>query len=132
MEREVTQAKEKMTTLITLLGTGKGTWIEVHALLKLNAFENQLVFIDEWAARDYRNEYNATLIPIPSEASTEQLLSVFKQHLKAAVPATDFDIALNIASGSGKQHAALLSAAITSGYGIRLVTVENNELKVLT
>jgi hypothetical protein len=124
-----------MSTLITILGTGKGTWHEVHALLALRAFDSALVFIDDWAAKSYQNEYGATLNPVPEQATSEQLIELFseriKQHQTATGNAAEFDVALNLASGSGKQHAALLAAVLRLGYGVRLVSVENNELKVL-
>jgi hypothetical protein len=120
-----------VSVLITLLGTGKGTWLEVHNILRLQAFEKTIIFIDGWAARDYKNEFSALVVALPEDASTEQLVDIMKQHIKAGVPASDFEVALNISSGTGKQHAALLSAVIGSGYGVRLVTLENNELKVL-
>lgn len=119
-----------MSVLITLLGTGKGTWLEVHNILRLHAFEKVIIFIDSWAAKDYKNEFGAILVPLPDEASTTELVGIMKQHV-VNIPKTDFEVALNIASGTGKQHAALFTAVITSGFGIRLVTHENNELKVL-
>jgi hypothetical protein len=36
----------------------------------------------------------------------------------------DLDIAVNITSGQGKEHTALLSALIKLGYGIRLVDID--------
>lgn len=119
-----------MSTLATILGTGKGTWHEVHELIKLNAFDKVIIFIDEWAAKTYRNEYSAVLVPIPENTSLDQLQDIMMQHLKAATSA-DFDIAINIASGNGMQHTALIASALKLGVGIRLVTIENGQLKVI-
>ncbi len=121
-----------MGLLIALLGTGKGTWLEVHGLLGIRAFEHTLLFIDEWAAKDYRNEYGARVIAMPADAPITELTAFFAEHIKSGADKGDFDIALNIASGTGKQHAALLGAALQSGFGVRLVSFENGELKVLT
>ena len=124
-----------MGTLITLLGTGKGTWHEVHGLLSLKAFDTVLVFIDEWAAKDYRNEHGAALAVMPADAPSATLVTLFSESIKQKLQETgahaEFDIALNIASGTGKQHAALIAAVLQLGYGVRFVTYENNELKVL-
>ncbi len=124
-----------MGTLITILGTGKGSWHEVHGLLATKAFENVLVFIDAWEAQSYRNEYGVTLSPMPEENSSEQLVALMRERIKSHMSATqnaaEFDVAINLASGTGKQHAALIAAVITLGYGVRLVTFENEELKVI-
>lgn len=123
-----------MGTLLTILGTGKGTWHEVHGILNLKAFDSVLVFIDAWAAQNYRNEHNVTLSPMPDNAESSALVDLFKERIKqhlSAQGSAEFDIALNIASGTGKQHAALISAVLQLGYGVRFVSYENNELKVL-
>jgi hypothetical protein len=69
---------------------------------------------------------------MPSEAPSEQLVAFFKTHIGAQQNASELDVALNIASGTGKQHAALLAAALQLGYGVRLVSFENGQLTVLT
>ena len=120
-----------MGTLIAILGTGKGTWLEVHSILSLKAFEDVVLFVDDWAAKEYRNELNATVVPI-ADMPIDELVKYIKEHIKANANAAEFDIALNIASGTGKQHAALMTAVLQLGYGIRLVSFENGQLKVLT
>jgi len=122
-----------MSVLISILGTGKGTWFEVHKLLEQKLFDSVLLFVDEWAVQNYRNEYNAIVIPLATEAASEQLIDIMKAGIKQhmASQSGELDLAINIASGTGKQHACLLAAVMQLGYGIRLVTFENNEFKVL-
>jgi hypothetical protein len=120
-----------MGTLIALLGTGKGTWVEVHSILQLRAFEDVVLFVDDWAMKEYKNEYKATVVPI-ADLPIDQLVAYSKEHIKKNSNAAEFDVAVNIASGTGKQHAALMTAILQLGYGVRLVTVENGQLKVLT
>ena len=38
----------------------------------------------------------------------------------------DLDIAVNITSGTGKEHAVIISTLIKLGYGIRLVDLDKN------
>ncbi len=40
----------------------------------------------------------------------------------------DFEIALNIVSGSGKEHMAILAAVLKLGLAIRFITFENNKV----
>ena len=39
----------------------------------------------------------------------------------------DLEVAVNIVSGTGKEHMALLAAILKLGVGVRLVALENNE-----
>jgi hypothetical protein len=120
-----------MGTLIAVLGTGKGTWLEVHGILNLRAFEDVVLFVDDWAAKDYKNEHKTTIVPL-ADMPLDELVKYIKEHIKHNTKAAEFDIALNIASGTGKQHAAIMTAVLQLGYGIRLVSFENGQLKVLT
>ncbi len=121
-----------MTTFVALLGAGKGTWVEVHNILKSGSFEKAILFIDDWAAKNYRNEYGAITVPLPEDATQQQLIDIMGQHLRAGIDHDDLDVAINIASGTGKQHAALITSLLTLGFGIRLVSYENDAVKVLT
>lgn len=122
-----------MSVLVSILGTGKGSWNEVHSLLQPKLFDSVLLFVDEWAVQNYRNEYGAAIIAIPVDVNADQLVEhmriAIKQHMTAQPG--ELDIAINIASGVGKQHACLLAAVMQLGYGLRLVTFEQGELKVL-
>lgn len=44
---------------------------------------------------------------------------------------TDFEVALNLCSGSGKEHTAVLEAILELGLNFRLITMNNNQIDVL-
>ena len=44
---------------------------------------------------------------------------------------SDFDVALNIVSGGGKEHMAILAAVLRTGVGIRLVAVTKDGISEL-
>ena len=52
-----------------------------------------------------------------------------KKQLKDKI--ADFEIALNLASGSGKEHMAVLEAVLQMGLNFRLVAVNKNTVEVL-
>ncbi|RMD67607.1 hypothetical protein D6817_01095, partial [Candidatus Pacearchaeota archaeon] len=54
-----------------------------------------------------------------------------KEKLKNALD-TGFEVALNIASGNGKEHMALLSALLTIPVGVRFVAYTKNGLEFIS
>ena len=66
-------------------------------------------------------------IVVNSKLSIELLIDKIKSQLEGKIKGTE--VALNLASGSGKEHMALLSALLKLGVGIRLVSFTNNGIK---
>jgi len=110
-----------MTTLITLLSTGKGTWTEVVKLINSHDWDKIYIITNEFGQKTFQKKDNMELIVINSNDSIEKLISQIKDSLNVS----NTEVALNLSSGSGKEHMAVLSAVLKSGLGIRLVTFEN-------
>jgi hypothetical protein len=66
---------------------------------------------------------------INSNESIELLIDKIQEALKEKITGTE--VALNLISGSGKEHMAVLSALLKLGLGIRLVTYTVNGIKEL-
>jgi hypothetical protein len=66
---------------------------------------------------------------INPEDPLHKITEEMKNGMKDAVQ--DMEVALNMSSGSGKEHMALLSCLLKLGLGIRLVSIENDKLKEL-
>lgn len=74
-----------------------------------------------------RPEQKISLLLIPKtdiKSLTEALYAELKVHLSKD-KITDLDIAVNIVSGSGKTHSAMISSIIRLGYGIRFVDIDS-------
>lgn len=110
-----------MTTLITLLSTGKGTWTDVIKLISSHEWEKVYIITNEFGQKTFQKKENMELIVIDSNKPLLELISQIKNSLKVM----DTEVALNLSSGSGKEHMAVLSAILKSGLGIRLVSFEN-------
>jgi len=54
-----------------------------------------------------------------------------KEWNKVFLITNDFEIALNFASGTGKEHMALMEAILELGLNFRLVTLKNGEVEVM-
>lgn len=120
-----------MPTLIACLSTGKGTWTEVNKVIQSREWDNIFLITNQFGKENYMPGKNTELIIVesfpetPAIAMTEQI----KKHLKDKIP--DFEIALNLASGSGKEHMAVLEAVLQLGLNFRLVTLNKNTVEVL-
>ena len=116
-----------MTELITLLSTGKGTWAEVASLIKSQPWEKVLIITDEFGSK-FTGE-NVELIVLNLSKDTYALRDDIKNTLKDKI--NGLEVAVNISSGSGKEHMALLAALISTGVGFRLVTLSRNRMQEL-
>lgn len=114
-----------MTHLVALLSTGKGTWAEVAQLMKAEKWGNVTLVTNDFGVQNFKHEVQHEFVLIdPNKETTEIKNDIIKQ-LKEKV---SFDTALNINSGTGKEHAALLSALLSLGSGIRFVSMKGSSM----
>ena len=116
-----------MPTLIACLSTGKGTWGHVSRLIKENPWDKVILITNEFGKENFAKSDSTELILIDSSKGIEDLSKEIKEKLKSQIK--DSEIALNIISGSGKEHSALLSALLKLGVGIRLVALTKEGMK---
>ena len=116
-----------MATLVALLSTGKGTWAELAKLIRAHDWDRIFLITNEFGMSTFNRQQNMEFILINPEDSLQKMIEDMKKGLKDKV--LDVDVALNMSSGSGKEHMALLSCLLKLGLGIRLVTTENDKLK---
>jgi len=118
-----------MVELIALLSVGKGTWGQVSGLMQKGEWEKIIVLGPSYA-KDFKVqgipfdfiEYdsNKTLIPLKKE---------FMSKLKGKIDG--IEVALSIASGSGKEHMALQSALLSIPVGIRFTALTKEGVVML-
>ena len=116
-----------MTELVALLSTGKGTWTEVIRIMTGHEWDKIYLITNEFGKENFKPKENTELIVINFEESIELVIDHIIKHLKERITGTE--VALNLASGSGKEHMALLSALLKLGVGIRMVTFSINNIK---
>ena len=89
---------------------------------KLNPdFEKVILITNQFGRDHFRPSANTELIVIDPEKPVEEISDEILTQLKGKV--TGIELALNITSGSGKEHMAILSAVLKLGTGIRFVDV---------
>lgn len=111
-----------MTQLITLLSSGKGTWGSVAKLC--SQFEETILITNDFGKDKFTPNSNIQLIVCDLQAPLHVLQDTFLKELRPVVKGTE--VALNMVSGSGNEHMALLSALLKLGVGIRLVVPGEN------
>lgn len=113
-----------MTILVVCAGEGKGTWGPIGKLAEDPLWERVIVITSDYFKDKFtlRRE-NVERIVIDENKPAEDI----SEDLRQAFNGKFFgDVAVNVLSGSGKWHMALLAALLKSGAGIRLVSVDKN------
>ncbi|MBI4981298.1 hypothetical protein HZC30_07140 [Candidatus Woesearchaeota archaeon] len=115
-----------MPTLIACLSTGKGTWAEVNRLVQVGNWSKVFLITNAFGAENFRNRpENTELIVVDADnKSMVELVDDIKKNLDGKI--SDFEVALNLVSGSGKEHMAMLEAVLELGLGFRMVTVNSS------
>ena len=116
-----------MVSLIAMLSSGKGTWAQVNSLIACAKWDKIYLICNDFAYEKFEIDSTKALKLMIDEKNPEKsfpkLANFFRKEIK------DFEVALNLVSGSGMEHMALLSAVLKSGLGVRYVYCENKEVK---
>ena len=118
-----------MPTLIACLSTGKGTWSEVNRVMQAQPWEKIFLITNTFGQENFTPQSNVELVVVDTFRETPEMVEIIKQQLQGKI--LDFEVGLNLASGSGKEHMAMLEAVMQLGLNFRLVTVQNGQMEVL-
>lgn len=115
-----------MVSLIIMVSSGKGTWGQVSSLINSHKWDQVYLVCNEFSYKTFDiNPQKALKLQIDEnkpEEIFEKLAPFFKKQIK------DMEVAVNITSGTGSEHMALLSALLKAGLGLRFVYLKDNEL----
>jgi hypothetical protein len=117
-----------MNTLIACLGEGKGTRTHVARLIKTGDWK-QIFLITKDSSEKGLIPTNK-VIAIDDGKKIPEIAEEIKKKLDGKI--FDTEVALNLVSGTGKEHMAVLSAVLKLGLGIRLVSICNDKIVDLT
>lgn len=105
--------------LVCFQGMDKQNWAQINALIKRGDWE-RVVLVKNKSADSIPLPDNCTTVSINSDAPLLELKEEIIKKLKVSL-GKEFEVALSIASGSGKENMALISALLGVPVGIRLV-----------
>jgi len=116
-----------MTELVACLSTGKGTWGHVSRLIADGTWEKIILITNDFGKENFTNEKDAAMITVESRKPILELVEDVKKALEGKL--TGPEVAVNIVSGDGKEHMALISALLKLGLGIRFVALTKEGIK---
>jgi len=116
-----------MTELVACLTTGKGTWIDVIRLIKAEKWDKVFLITNQFGKENFKPPQNTELIVIDDRKSADELVKDIMDALQDKLMGPE--VALNLSSGTGKEHMALLSSILKLGNGIRLVHMLNEKVE---
>ncbi|MBN1377256.1 hypothetical protein JW949_02890 [Candidatus Woesearchaeota archaeon] len=118
-----------MTDLIACLSTGKGTWGHVSRLVNSGEFKNIYLITNDFGKENFNNENGCIMVVVDSKTnSIEEMSEKIKEELKDKIEGNQ--VAVNLISGTGKEHMAVISAVLKLGLGIRQVVYDFENQKV--
>jgi len=112
-----------MAVLIATLGIGKGTWGHVNRLITEENFDSVLLISNEWGKENFSPAKEVDWVIVNNRSGFE----VIKEEIKKNLP--EGEIVISLASGSGKEHTALLAALKEAGKDFKVVTLTGEGTK---
>jgi|SRR3989338_3199601 len=109
-----------MSTLIACLSTGKGTWSYVTQSIRNEKWDKVILVSTQFGKENYKPDKIVEYLLIDPMQDTKEIRDVIYNNLKEKIK--DVEVALNLISGSGKEHMAIISAVLKLGLGIRFIT----------
>ncbi len=117
-----------MTDLVACLGTGKGTWTGVLKLVSKPDFEKIFLVVNSWTKESLRlNKPNLNFVIINSDDKTSKIRDDIIKQMEGKI--TGFEVGVNLDSGTGREHTALIAALIKLGLALRFVVAEGEEIE---
>ena len=104
--------------LVAFVGSDKETWGQVNGLINRGEWD-KVILVKNGGAGGYPTHANSEVISIDGNKPLLELRDEIKDKLKGKLG--EMEVALSIASGSGKEHMAIIAALLSMPVGVRLV-----------
>lgn len=118
-----------MTDLIVCAGTGKGTWAEVYKLIEAESWGTIYIVTNSFGKEKFNAPENSKVIVLDEDKPiTGNVVMLMKQFENIV---SFNEIALNLTSGTGKQHMEILSSLFKLGANMRIVIPHNGKAEII-
>lgn len=110
--------------LVALLSSGKGTWGQVAGLINRGEWEKIVLIGNDFMnskIKEFEFAKKAEIVVVDFNKSIKEVIMELKEKLKEKIQGTE--VALSIASGSGKEHMALISALLQLPVGVKFIAL---------
>ncbi|HLC63121.1 MAG TPA: hypothetical protein VJJ21_02270 [Candidatus Nanoarchaeia archaeon] len=118
-----------MTELIACLSSGKGTWGHVNQVIEQGNFTKAFLLTNEFGMENFKPNQKTELILINSRQGLKEMRDEIYTKLKDKISQEEAHVAVNMVSGEGKEHMALLSALLKLGLGIRQMALTKDGIE---
>ncbi|MBI2673191.1 hypothetical protein HYX19_02945 [Candidatus Woesearchaeota archaeon] len=118
-----------MTILIACLSTGKDTWGHVGKLINEENWDKVFLVTNSFGKEKFTAKKEIDFIVVDIDKPLEELKNEVYSQLKSKIRPSETEMALNLYSGSGKEHMVILSSLLKLGLGIRLIAVTNKGIE---
>ena len=113
--------------LVALIASGKGTWAQVGGVINRGEWDNVILLGNAFAIQ-FTAEKDFEFIEITSSRLVE-LKDEIQKKLQGKIKGTE--VALSIASGTGREHMSLISALLSLPVGIRFTALTKDGIVFL-
>jgi len=117
-----------MTQLIACLSTGKGTWGHVSRLIDTGEWEKVILLTNDFGKEKFTPNDKTELVVLETMKGLKDLSADIEAAIKDKF---SDDLALNLVSGSGKEHMALLAALQRLGKSFKLTAVTKEGVETI-
>jgi len=118
-----------MTELIACLSTGKGTWGHVNRLIQDGKWSKIFLITNDYGKENFSKDDKTELIAINLNQGIKELRDDILNNLKDKVKGSE--VGINVISGTGREHMALVAALLKLGVGFRLVALTKDGVEEL-
>lgn len=121
-----------MTSLVACLGAGKGTWNEVARLIASESWTGIFLVTNEFGRENFGKNFTgvkAEFVVVNDFDQPQGIVEAIKKGLAGKI--SDTEVAVNMASGTGNVHMALIAALLQLGMGMRFVVPSESGAKEL-
>jgi hypothetical protein len=116
--------------LVAVISSGKGTWGHVARLITDASWDSIFLITNEFGKENFSCPKPFALIQIDENRGIEEIKKDIKAQLEGKLKPFN-EVAVNVVSGTGKEHMALLSALLELGIGVKFIAVTKDGVKEL-
>lgn len=115
---------------VAFLGEDKENWGQISALMNRMDCE-KVILVKNKNAESFPGNDKTIQIEVNSDKPLIELKNEIMEKINKDI-GNDFEVALSLASGTGKEHMALLSALLTIPVGVRLVVFTKEGIEFIS
>ena len=115
--------------LVIYVGEDRESYGQITALINRSESES-IVLVKNKKVIDFPFDERCKIIEVDTSADINSLREDIKEKVKKEI-GKEFEISLSIASGTGKEHMALISALLAIPVGVKFVVFTRNGIEFI-